>query len=365
MEAALFLMERGHNMLSGFDVLDRYGRPVPDKKYFGHCWFKGGTTVTNTSTYTPTEYELQLQKAQADYAKAIAPNSLWLNNTARGILQDSLGAVQVDFNGLNKQAQNQLADAVGGLKGVINNSNQQTAAANRALQNYSNQYSNLGGRYDSANIAANRALDSESATISGLQNGVLPSAYQQNMQNAISSALQNTMGSTLNSLAGRGVLNSSVTNTAMNDISRNAANAVAQQYQSGISQLAGLANQQGNIAQQKFNNANATTGALGNLIGQQGSLTQQQLTNNQQANSMASGVNSNLINAASQPITTAAAAQEAAQTPAINLWQASLGLNGATTGALAAAAGKGTTTSTSTQNSSGGGLLSGLMGGLL
>ena len=352
-------------MLSGFDVLDRYGRPVPDKKYFGHCWFKGGTTVTNTSTYTPTEYELQLQKAQADYAKAIAPNSLWLNNTARGILQDSLGAVQVDFNGLNKQAQNQLADAVGGLKGVINNSNQQTAAANRALQNYSNQYSNLGGRYDSANIAANRALDSESATISGLQNGVLPSAYQQNMQNAISSALQNTMGSTLNSLAGRGVLNSSVTNTAMNDISRNAANAVAQQYQSGISQLAGLANQQGNIAQQKFNNANATTGALGNLIGHQGSLTQQQLTNNQQANSMASGVNSNLINAASQPITTAAAAQEAAQTPAINLWQASLGLNGATTGALAAAAGKGTTTSTSTQNSSGGGLLSGLMGGLL
>ena len=129
-------------MLSGFDVLDRYGRPVPDKKYFGHCWFKGGTTVNNSSTYTPTEYERQLQKAQADYAKAIAPNSLWLNDTARGILQDSLGAVQVDFNGLNKQAQNQLADAGGGLKGVINNSNRQTAAANRALQNYSNQYSN-------------------------------------------------------------------------------------------------------------------------------------------------------------------------------------------------------------------------------
>lgn len=354
-------------MLSGFESLDRYGRPVPDKKYFGHCRFKGGshTTVTNTSTYTPTEYELQLQKAQADYAKAIAPNSLWLNDTARGILQDSLGAVQVDFNGLNRQAQNQLADAVGGLKGVINNSNQQTAATNRALQGYSNQYNNLGGRYDAANNVANRALDNESATLSGLQNGILPAAYQQNMQNSIFSALQNTMGNTLNGLASRGVLNSSVTNTATNDILKNAANAVAQQYQSGISQLAGLANQQGNIAQQKFSNANAATGALGNLIGRQSNLAQQQLSNNQQANSMASDVNSNLINAASQPITTAAAAQEAAQTPAINLWNASLGLNGATTGALAAVAGKGTTTSTSTQKSSGGGLLSGLMGGLM
>ena len=57
--------------------------------------------------------------------------------------------------------------------------------------------------------------------------------------------------------------------------------------------------------------------------------------------------------------------QEAAQQPALNLWNASLGLNGSTTSALAAAAGKGTTTSSSTQRTSGGGgLLSGLLGGL-
>ena len=64
---------------------------------------------------------------------------------------------------------------------------------------------------------------------------------------------------------------------------------------------------------------------------------------------------------ANAPITTAAAAQEAAQNPAFNLWNASLGLNGATTGALAAASGKGTTNSISTSS---GGKSGGLFGGL-
>ena len=47
---------------------DRYGRQQEKCNFFGKCVFKGGssTTVNNTTTYTPTEYELQLQKAQAD-----------------------------------------------------------------------------------------------------------------------------------------------------------------------------------------------------------------------------------------------------------------------------------------------------------
>lgn len=282
---------------------DNYLRPMEDglrKKYFRHCRFKGGTTVTNNSTYTPTEYELQLQKSQADYAKAIAPNSLWLNDTARNILQNSIGAVRVDFDRLNNQAQQQIAQ------------NQQ----------------NLANLAPSNTAAANKA----NATLGQLQNGILPSAYQTNMQNAIRSSLQNTMGTQLNSLANRGVLNSSVTTSAMNDISKNAADTVAQQYQNNIQTVGGLANRQ--------------------------------MANAMNANSANAGIYGNIINSATQPTTTAAAAQEAAQKPALNLWNASLGLNGSTTSALAAAAGKGTTTSTSHQ-SGGGGLLSGLMGGLL
>lgn len=234
------------------------------RRYFHRARFKGNTQVTNTSTYTPTEYELQLQKAQANYADAISPNSLWLNDMARGILQDSIGAVQVDFNRLNNQAQNQITGAQQGF--------------------------------------------------SNLAQGKLPAAYTQNMANAIRSGVTSTYGNLLNNSAKRGVLNSSVTSAGLNDISKNVSDTMARQYSNNINQL-------------------------GNIYSQQ-------------------------LSSAAQPIATAAAVQEAAQTPATNLWNASLGLNGATTGALAAAAGKGTTTSSSTQSGGGGGLFSGLLGGL-
>jgi len=224
----------------------------------------GGGTTVNQQAYTPSAYELQLQKAQADYADAVAPNSLWLNDTAKGILQNSLGAVQVDFNKLNNVAQQQIAGANAGYN--------------------------------------------------ALAKGELPTAYTDNMTKAIQSSVKNSFGQVLNDAANRGVINSSVTNQGLNDISKNASDSVAQNY---------------------LNNVNALAGIYGNQI-----------------------------DSATSGITTAAAAQEAAQTPAINLWNASLGLNGAGTSALAAAAGKGTSTST-TKTSGGGGLLSGLMGGLL
>lgn len=220
---------------------------------------KGGSSTT-VQSYKPTEQEIRLQKAAADYSEAIAPNALWLNGVARGLLQDSLGTIQVDYNQL------------------LSNANQQTAAAQQGVTN--------------------------------LTQGILPSAYQQNMENAIRSGVNNTMGSTLSGLGARGILNSSVTNTALNDISKNAADTMAQQYQSNIDKLNGL-------------------------YGQQASL-------------------------AGQNITTSAAAQQAAQQPALNLWNASLGLNsGGTLGALNAMKGTGTTTSTTSQ-SGGGGVLGSL-----
>ena len=262
--------------------------------------FKGGTTVTNTSTYTPTEYEIELQKAQSEYAKAIAPNSLWLNDTARGLLQDSLGAVQVDYNNLNNSAQNQIN---GGNVGL-----------NQLLQSNGS------------------ALEKTNKTLSNLQNGQLPSEYLNNMSNAIKTGVDNTVGSNLNYLAQRGVINSSVTNKAFNDIEGNVSNAMSQNYLNNINTVSGLANAQ-----------------IHNTLS----------TNNDNAN-----IYNNKINSATAGTTAAAVAQEAAQQPAINLWNASLGLNGSTTGALAAAAGKGTSTSTQKQSGGDNGLLSGLMQGI-
>lgn len=249
--------------------MDRYGREYEDS-FLRLCrlaHFKGGssTTVNNQTTYTASPEERELQGLQANYAREISPNSLWLNDTARNILENSIGAVQVDFNKMNNNAQNQIAQAQRGY--------------------------------------------------SQLSQGLLPSAYTQNMSDAIKSGVQEAYGNLLNQSAKNGVLNSSVTNKGLNDISKNVSDTMAKSY---------------------LNNVQTLQGIYGNQI-----------------------------DSSTAPITTGAAAQEAAQQPAINLWNASLGLNGATTGALAAAAGKGTTNTTSTQTQSGGGgLFSGLLGGL-
>lgn len=335
------------------------------------CRYKGGTTVTNNSTYTPTEYEMQLQKAQANYADAISPNSLWLNDTARDILQDSLGTVQVDFNSLNNQAQNQINSTNSGLSSLTGSNTSAANSTNSKLSNLASGYgiaanstnNTLGNIANSYGAAANTANNAYAS----LQNGVLPNSYLQNMADAISSSMTNTLGKSLNSLANKGVLNSSVTNEALNDIESNTANTLAQNYLNNISILQGLAGSQYNTTSDALGNqANIANTQLSNTntaIGNQENSVNQQYTNALNANNSNASIYNNLANNATAGITTAAAAQEAAQSPALALWQASLGLQGNTNSALAAAAGKGTTTSTSTQKG-GGGLISGLLGGL-
>ena len=163
--------------------------------------FKGNTTVNNQS-YQPTQYELQLQKVQADLANQYAPNASWLNDTAKNILQNSIGAVQYDFNTANNQAQSQI---------------------NQANQN-------------------NQAL----------ANGQLPQAALDNITNNVSTIAQNSMGNLLNGLANNGVLNSSVTTTGMKDLSDSVNNTISQQQQSYMNLLNGI-NNGNNIRNSKYN----------------------------------------------------------------------------------------------------------------
>ena len=224
-----------------------------------HGGGKGSTT--NVQSYTPTAEEIRLQRQAADYSEAVAPNAFRLNNTAAGLLWDSIGSNQVDFRTMNNQAQGQIANS------------------NNVVQ--------------------------------GLVNGQLPTAYEKNMQDVINRGVQNSVGATLNGLGQRGVLNSSVMNQGIKDIADSTAHAMTDAYTSNIGVLSQLAGQQAN---------QATAG-----------------------------------------ITAGAAAQEAAQQPALNLWNASLGLNqGGTLGALAGVSGKGTTTSTMSNN--GGGFWNGVGG---
>ena len=134
------------------------------------------------------------------------------------------------------------------------------------------------------------------------------------MENAIRRGTNNTVGAMINDLGGRGVLNSSVTNKGLQGINDATANAMAQGYQQNIATLSQLYGQQ---------NDTATSG-----------------------------------------VTAGAAAQEAAQQPALNLWNASLGLNsGGTLGALNAVGGQGARTST-VQQPGGPGLFGQVLGGL-
>lgn len=188
--------------------------------------FKGKGGSTTTYNYTPSPEERALMAKQLEYQNAFYPNVIKLNDNAGDVLWGSYGTVQADYSGMNNNAQNQVAQA----------------------QN----------------------------NIGQLQQGALPSAYLQNFTDATRSGVQSTVGNAVNTLGARGVLDSSVTNKAINDIEANVANQAAQ----------------------NFNNNIAT----------QSQLAQQQIEN------------------ASTPITISAAAQEAAQQPALNLWNASLGL---------------------------------------
>ena len=177
-------------------------------------------------------------------------------------------------------------------------------------------FGNLGDMqqdYQSMLADAQQQATAAQQGVAGLTAGQLPQAYIDNMQQIVSSGVENSLGSAMSNLAGRGVLSSSVANNAINNISQNAANTMAQQFQNNI-------------------------GTLNGLYGQQAAL-------------------------AGQNMTLAAAAQEAAQQPALNLWNASLGLNsGGTLGALGVIGGQGTTTTTGS-TSGGGGLFGGLLTG--
>lgn len=167
--------------------------------------------------------------------------------------------------------------------------------------------------FTNLNNNAQQQINNANSTVQGLIRGELPSAYQQNMENSIKSGMQRSMGGLLTDLGNRGVINSSVMNKGVQGINDAAASAMSDAYTHNLGLLSQLAGQQTD---------QATSG-----------------------------------------ITAGAAAQEAAQQPALNLWNASLGLNsGGTLGALNAVSGKGTVTSK--QSTSGGGL-GGLFGGIV
>lgn len=165
--------------------------------------------------------------------------------------------------------------------------------------------------YNALNNQANQRINNAISGYESLANGELPSTYTDNINAAVKSSVNDSMGELLQDYGSKGILNSSVTSQGIQGINQAATNTAAEMYNNDISQL-------------------------GNIY-------------------------SNLLNSAGSNISTSAAAQEAAQQPAINLWNASIGLDGTNLGAIAAMGNKGTTTST-TSYDTGSNFWSGLLG---
>lgn len=115
-----------------------------------------------------------------------------------------------------------------------------------------NQYSNAVQSQDFINLLneAGNSIKQGQSGIALAANGELNPIYQQNMEDSLRTGVNNTVGNLLNSLGNRGVLNSSVTNKALNDVSANVADSMTKAYMSNLGQQAGLS---GNL----INTANA------------------------------------------------------------------------------------------------------------
>lgn len=235
-----------------------------NKFYFDLQMFKGKGSSTTTYQMSPEERALLVK--QMGYLDKIYPNMIKLNNRAGDILWDSFADTQYDFNNANQKAQQQINSAQQGL--------------------------------------------------GQLTQGGLPQAYTNNMTQAVQSGVQNSLGTLLNNAGNSGVINSTITQQGINDISKNVADTMANKFTDNVQLLGSLYNDQ--------------------------------------------------ISNAGQGITTAAGAQDAAINIPKQMWQLSLGLDSANSGTLGSIAGKyGTTTTRNNGNGLGslvGGVATGLAG---
>lgn len=299
--------------------------------------FGGGgkkSKVVSTSAKVP--------EASSEEKKILANEMGWLSN-ALGVSNNLMNLangqinnnqVAPDYNSLLQSALSGTQQAGQTVSGLIPQVQNGVIGANNANNGYIGGIGNAMQTY----LDGNKYLDSDyqkamadnAGVMSGLLSGQLPSAYSQNRQKALQSDLDATMGSALSSLADRGIINSSVANQSMNDISKNAANALAANYTSDMGTAANLANASYN---NQLNGLNGRAGLLSGLysgelsgIGQQAGLTGNNVSNILNGASAQGSLAGQQANLANQPIDTAAAAQSNAASTPLNYFNAAIGL---------------------------------------
>ena len=303
-----------------------------------------GPKVTYQAAQVPQQSaaEKALQEEQLKWAQTTQPVARNLLNMANQALSSQQVTPNPNWQTLYNRAQNQTAannQLVQGLIPQVNANTDANAAANNrfsgllgnAIQSMTQGNKELASEY-------NTAMQNNSTAMQGLLNGVLPSSYAENRQKALQADLTNTVGNTLSGLASRGIINSSQADSAFNDISRNASNTLAAQYGNDMQTAAGLAGQAYNS---QLAGINGKAGLLGDMFrnqlsgyGQQADLANTNFNNRQQGISTLSQLANQSQQMATDPIKTAATAQEAATNTPMKYLAMATGQNAPTQGLL-------------------------------
>lgn len=150
------------------------------------------------------------------------------------------------------------------------------ATANKDLlnayaKNFVDKYNDLTGATDTYENDMRGYLDEYRGSMAknagkwdDLVNGVLPSAYAENRQNALNADLRGTVGNAVNTLGNRGIMNSSVTNKALGDISQNASDTLYKHYLNDLQMESNLLGQQDNRFKSIYD---TSAGNAGNILG--------------------------------------------------------------------------------------------------
>ena len=303
-----------------------------DLQLFGGGGKKSKVVSTSAKVPEASSEEKQVLSNELGWLADAMGVSKNLMNLANGQIQNS--QVTPDYNSLLQSALSGTQQAGQTVSGLIPQVQNGVAGANNANNGYIGGIGNAMQTYQEGNKYLDsdyqKAMADNSGIMSGLLSGDLPSAYAQNRQKALQSDLDATMGSTLSSLADRGIINSSVANQSMNDISKNAANALAANYTSDMGTAANLANAAYN---NQLNGLNGRAGLLSGLysgelsgIGQQAGLTGNNVSNILNGASAQGSLAGQQANLANQPIDTAAAAQSNAASTPLNYFNAAIGL---------------------------------------
>lgn len=236
------------------------------------------------------------QDAQANaYSNALnaSANRAWAGQNTYQNRQNSLYAGYQDLlNQYNRQAATAVnrfdssqQAANGAYQRALSDVNQGITQTTDAYQR------NLGSLQD----AYNQRVADVNNGYADLLAGKLPAAYAAARQAALKDDLEKSMGSTVSNMASRGIMNSSVTNRVLNDISQNASDTLAKQYTNDLVTAADLLSRGNNQYENWFgNNLKAYEGAYNAGINRYNTAA----TNAGNAYNAATGTNKSILDAA-------------------------------------------------------------------